>query len=265
MSKFFLYLRTNAFRKTLIGGLIFIIALFVVVYFGLKSYTKHGDSQEVPLLKGLNIKEAITILDNANLEYEIDSVYQMDAKPGLVIDQDPDPKAHVKSARTIYLTIITQSAPEISFPEIIDKTFIEASAILKNHSLKIADTTYINDIAKDVVLDIKFAGQTIQPGRMVPKGSQISLVLGNGRGDSEVGIPNLVGLPLNEAKFALAGVGLALGSVTMSGNSTDTLGSVVLSQNPDTSVRIISIGSAIHVTMGKNTPAPIAEPIPQIQ
>ncbi|MGN5955848.1 PASTA domain-containing protein [Sphingobacterium lactis] len=251
MSKFFLYLRTDAFRKNLIGSIIFLVVLFVVVYFGLKLYTKHGDSQEVPVLKGLHISEALSILDKAGLEYEVDSIYQMDAKPGLVIDQDPDPQAHVKSGRTIYLTIITQTAPEIAFPEVLDKTFIEASAILKNHSLKIADTTYINDIARDVVLDVKFAGQPLRAGRMVPKGSKISLVLGNGRGDSEVEIPNLLGLPLSEAKFALAGVGLTLGGVTFSDGSNDSLNSVIVKQSPDTSARIISIGSAIHVTLAK--------------
>ncbi|MGJ1203293.1 PASTA domain-containing protein [Sphingobacterium lactis] len=264
MSKFFLYLRTSSFRKNLIAGLIFIVVLFIVVYLGLKMYTKHGDSQEVPLLKGLHVSEALDIIDRAGLEVEIDSIYQMDAKPGLVIDQDPDPKAHVKSGRTIYLTIITQSAPEIAFPDIVDKTYIEASAILKNHSLKIADTVYMNDIARDVVLDVKFAGQPIRQGRMVPKGSKISLVLGNGRGDSEVNIPNLVGFNIDEAKFALAGLGLVLGSVDFDGTTTDSLGSVVVKQSPDTAAKIISIGSAIHVTLGKQAPAPVTpEPTTQ--
>lgn len=251
MSKFFSYLRTSAFRKNLIGGLIFIVVLFATVYFGLRIYTKHGDSQEVPTLKGLDINQALNILKKAGLEYELDSVYQMDSQPGLVIDQDPDPKVHVKSGRTIYLTKITQTAPEIAFPEIVDKTFIEASAILKNHSLKIADTSYINDIARDVVLEVKFAGQPVQTGRMVPKGSNITLVLGNGRGNTDVDIPNLIGLPLNEAKFALAGLGLAMGSVSFESNDQDTLGSVIVDQNPDTTDTIISIGSAIHVTLGK--------------
>ncbi|MVZ64286.1 PASTA domain-containing protein [Sphingobacterium sp. DK4209] len=266
MSKFFLYLRTSAFRKNLIAALIFIVVLFIVVYFGLKVYTKHGDSQEVPVLKGLHITEALKILDKAGLEYEIDSIYQMDAKPGLVIDQDPDPKSHVKGGRTIYLTIITQSAPEIAFPEIVDKTFIEASAILKNHSLKIADTTYINDIARDVILEVKFSGQTIQPGRMVPKGSRISLILGNGRGDSEVDIPNLAGQSVEEAKFALAGLGLTLGSISFSDNSRDTINARIVGQSPDTSAHVISIGSAVHVTLAMpktTTPTPVNPTTPQ--
>jgi len=247
MSKLLLYLRTDTFRKNLIYALIFIGMLFLLIYFGLRIYTKHGDAQEVPVLKGLTVQEAMRVLDKAGLEYDIDSVYQVDAQPGLVIEQDPEPKALVKSGRTIYLTIITQVAPEIAFPEIIDKNLIEATAILRNHSLKIGDTVYINDIARDVVLDVKFAGQPLKAGRMISKGSRVTLVLGNGRGANEVEIPNVLGLTLSEAKFAIQGLGLTVGN--LSGTISDTLSARVVAQSPDTSARIISIGAPINLTL----------------
>lgn len=247
MSKLLLYLRTDTFRKNLIYALIFIGVLFLLIYFGLRIYTKHGDAQEVPELKGLTVQEAMRVLDKAGLEYDIDSVYQVDAQPGLVIEQDPEPKALVKSGRTIYLTIITQVAPEIAFPEIIDKNLIEATAILRNHSLKIGDTVYINDIARDVVLDVKFAGQPLKAGRMISKGSRVTLVLGNGRGANEVEIPNVLGLTLSEAKFAIQGLGLTVGN--LSGTISDTLSARVVAQSPDTSARIISIGAPINLTL----------------
>ena len=247
MSKLLLYLRTDVFRKNLIYALIAIAVLFVIIYFGLRIYTKHGDAQEVPTLKGLHIQEAMKVLDKAGLEYKIDSVYQVDAKPGLVIEQDPEAKALVKSGRTIYLTIITQVAPEIAFPDIIEKNLIEASAILKNHSLKIGDTVYINDIARDVVLDVKFAGQPIKAGRMISKGSRITLVLGNSRGANEVEVPNVLGLTLSEARFAIQGLGLNLGHI--SGTISDTLSARVIAQSPDTTARIISIGTSIDLTL----------------
>ncbi|SFS89790.1 PASTA domain-containing protein [Sphingobacterium wenxiniae] len=247
MSKFFSYLKTDSFRKNLIGAVIFIIVLFLSIYFGLKIYTKHGDSIEVPVVKGLHINEAIKVLERADLEYNIDSVYQMEMKPGTVIEQDPDPQSQVKTGRTIYLTIITQVAPEVAFPEIIDKTLIEATAILRNQSLKVADTTYIADIARDVVLEVKFAGQPLKTGRMIAKGSAVTLVLGNGRGANEVEIPYLIGLSLNEAKFALTGVGLNLGAVSFSG--LDSLSAKVISQQPDTTAGIVSIGTAVNITL----------------
>lgn len=250
MSKLLFYLRTDTFRKNLIGAIIAIFVLFLLIYFGLKIYTKHGDAQEVPVLKGLHIEEAKRILDRAGLEYAVDSVYQMDAKPGLVIEQDPEASALVKSGRTIYLTIITQIAPEIAFPDIIDKTFIEASAIIKNHSLKIGDTVYVSDIARDVVLDAKFAGQPIKAGRMVSKGSNITLVLGNGRGANEVEVPMVLNLTLAEAKFAIQGLGLNIGNIT--GNIIDTATARIIAQFPDTSAHIIGIGTPIDLTLSND-------------
>ncbi|WP_140936569.1 PASTA domain-containing protein [Sphingobacterium lumbrici] len=250
MSKLLFYLRTDTFRKNLIGAIIAIFVLFLLIYFGLKIYTKHGDALEVPILKGLHIEDAKRTLDRAGLEYTIDSVYQMDAKPGLVIEQDPEASALVKSGRTIYLTIITQIAPEIAFPDIIDKTFIEASAIIKNHSLKIGDTVYVSDIARDVVLDAKFAGQPIKAGRMISKGSNITLVLGNGRGANEVEIPMVLNLTLAEAKFALQGLGLKIGNIT--GNISDTATARIIAQFPDTSAHIIGIGTPIDLTLSND-------------
>lgn len=247
MSKLLLYLRTDTFRKNLIYALIALGILFLLVYFGLRVYTKHGDSQETPLLKGLTIGEATAILNKAGLEYRIDSVYQVDAKPGLVIEQDPEAKSLVKSGRTVYLTIITRIAPEIAFPDIVDKNLIEASAILRNHSLKESDPIYVNDIARDVVLDVQFAGQPIKAGRLISKGSQVTLVLGNGRGANEVEIPNVIGLTLSEAKFAIQGLGLDIG--TISGVVTDSVSARIVAQSPDVTAKVISIGSSINLTL----------------
>ncbi|MFD1768246.1 PASTA domain-containing protein [Sphingobacterium suaedae] len=252
MSKLLMYLKTDTFRKNLIAALVVIVLLFLGIYFGLRAYTQHGVSIEVPQVKGMHINQAIDALERADLEYYVDSVYQMDMKPGLVIEQDPEPKAHVKTGRTIYLTVITQVPPDVAFPNIIDKTFIEASAMLRNQSLKVGDTVYIADIARDVVLDVKFAGQPLKAGRMVPKGSKITLVLGNGRGANEVEMPNLIGLSLDEAKFALTGVGLNLGSVTYAGSIADSLAAKVVGQLPDTTAGIVSIGTAVNLTLSNN-------------
>lgn len=250
MSKLFLYLRTDIFRKNLIRAIIALVVLFLLIYFGLRIYTKHGDSQKVPVLKGLHINEAKRILDKAGLEYKIDSIYQMEAKPGLVIEQDPEQESLVKSGRTIYLTIITEVAPEIAFPEIVEKNLIEATAILKNHNLKIGKTIYVNDIGKDVILDVQFAGQPLQAGRMISKGSSVTLVLGNGRGANEVEIPMVLNLTLAEARFAIQGLGLNIG--TISGSITDSTTARVVAQSPDTTARVIGIGSPINLTLSND-------------
>src|SRR5690606_26600382 len=145
---------------------------------------------EVPNLKTLSVKEAVEALTQKGFRYQIDSVYQADAKPGIIIEQDPTAGSNVKSNRTIYLTMITLSPPTVNFPEIREMTFLEARAHLGNYELNLGDTIYLPDIARDVVLDVKYGGAKLIVGQEIAKGSRISLDLGNGMGDSEVLIPH---------------------------------------------------------------------------
>lgn len=249
MIKIFQYLRTETFRKNLIGALIGLAAFFLIIFFGLRQYTRYDNTVLVPELKGMPVNEAIKSLEAQGFRYDLDSVYQMDAQPGLVIEQDPDPTTKVKENRTLYLTIITRTAPEVTFPDMIEKTFVEARAMLNSYGLKLGDTTYIPDIARDVVLDVKFGGQKLNSGRPVPKGSIIDLVLGDGRGANEVQIPDLEGLTLTEARFALQGASLTLGTINYMGPVVDSLTAIVVSQTPTPDNPMVSIGSPVNVAL----------------
>lgn len=252
MSTFFSYLKTKTFRKNLYWGIGFIITFLLIVFYSLRFYTHHGESVPVPKLKGLPIETAIQQLEAQGFRYQIDSVYQLDKEPGIVIEQDPDPNTSVKMNRTIYLTIITRLAPNVHFPEIDSKTYLEVAATLSNYGLKLGDTSYVSGVAKDVVLKFIFKGRELQTGMEVPKGSRIDLVLGDGQGASEVDIPNLVGLNLNEARLALLGSSLKLGSISFQGSSRDTLNAKVIKQSPTPtdSLSKVSIGSTVHLILG---------------
>ncbi len=263
MSKFFSYLGTKTFRKNVVIAIISVIAILLIVFFSLGLYTRHGEGLPVPDLKGMNVEKAVELLEQKGFRYQIDSVYQVDKAPGLVIEQDPDPNTNVKIRRTIYLTIITRMAPSVKFPEVAGKTFLEARAILNNYGLMLGDTTYVSDVARDVVLEINHGGKKLRAGDEIPKGSRVSLVLGDGLGASEVDIPNLFGLTLNEALFTLKGSSLSLGSVSYEGTVTDTLGAKVIRQVPALSDTLnkVSIGTRIDVILS-NQPAPL-EPLDQ--
>lgn len=249
MKKYLAYLRTRTFRRNLIAALISLLALVLIIFFSLRFYTRHGETLPVPELKGMVIDDAVKLLRSQSFEYELDSVYQMDETPGLVIDQDPAPATPVKKNRTLYLTIITRTAPDTPFPDLIEKTFIESRAILNSYGLKLGDTTYTADIARDVVLDARFGGQPINPGRNIPKGSTVDLVLGDGRGANQVDVPNLNGLTLQEVRFALRGASLSLGAVRYQGTITDSLKAVVVEQSPAPGGEKISIGAPVNLSL----------------
>lgn len=251
MSKFFAYLGTPTFRKNLIAAIISIVVLLLAVFYSLSMYTRHGEGLPVPKLKGMSVESAIQLLESQGLRYQIDSIYQVDKQPGLVVEQDPDPNTNVKVKRTIYLTIITRQAPDVNFPDIAGKTFLEAQAILSNYGLKVGDTTYTSDVARDVILRVTYGGDSIRAGENLPKGSRIDLTLGDGLGASEVDLPDLTGLTLDEARMALIGSSLSLGSVGYDGIVLDSTTATIIRQMPALSDTLnkVSIGSRVDVVL----------------
>lgn len=86
----------------------------------------------------------------------------------------------------------------------------------------------------------------------MPKGSRIDLVLGDGRGNEEVDIPSLIGLTIDEARFALKnGAMLSLGNVYYEGEITDTANAVIVKQDPflTDSVTKVKIGTPVNITL----------------
>lgn len=251
MGNFIAYLKTTSFRNNFIAAIATVILILLVAFFSLRYYTKHGEGLYVPKVKGLAVAQAIEKLEEMGLRYEIDSVYIMDQPPGIVTDQDPDANTFVKDNRTIYLTVNTTQAPNVTFPDIENKSLREAKAILESYRLKLGDTTYKPDVARDVVLEASFNGRIISTGETLPTGSSINLVLGDGLGNEEVELPNLVGLSFDEAKFSLKGAMLKVGRVMYEGNIVDTANAIIVAQYPlsaDT-VTKVRIGTPIDITI----------------
>jgi beta-lactam-binding protein with PASTA domain len=256
MSKFGAYLKSRQFRNTILLVIATIVSIVLIAFFSLGYYTRHGSGIPVPRLKGLTVDRAMATLKEQGFSFKIDSVYVPDQEPGTVIEQDPDAGTNVKEGRTIYLTMVTQLAPNVSLPDLISEQSIyrEAVSTLSNYGLKIGDTTYRSDIARDRVLEVRFNGQVIKPGTKLPKGSKLDLVLGNGEGASEVDIPELIGLDMDAAKFSIRGAGLTIGTITYEGSITDSTNVVVVSQSPmrSDSTMQTSIGTRINLTVSQS-------------
>ena len=258
MSKFLSYLKTKSFRNNLLAAIFTALAILFIAFFSLRYYTKHGQGLYVPSLKGTNIEQAVSKLTSLGLRYEVDSVYIMDQPPGLVIDQDPEANTFVKDNRTIYLTINTSQAPNVNFPDVEFKSLREVESILSGFGLKIGDTTYKADVSRDVVLEALFGGRAVAVGDVLPKGSRIDLVLGDGRGNEDVDIPNLVGLTADEARFSLKGSMLNMGTITYQGPISDTANAVIVMQTPilsDTLTKV-KIGTPVNIILAEKPTSP---------
>ena len=54
--------------------------------------------------------------------------------------------------------------------------------MLRAVGLEVQKVTYIDELGKDMVYNIKFQGKEITPGDKLPKTSRVELICGNGNG-----------------------------------------------------------------------------------
>ncbi|MBL7746773.1 MAG: PASTA domain-containing protein [Chitinophagaceae bacterium] len=218
----------------ILAGIILAIGLFSLFLFSLDWITGHGKSGTVPSVKGKKYEEAVKILKKAGFDVEVqDSIYVDTAKAMTVIKQFPDADEIVKSNRTVLLIISRAIPPEMEMPNLLGYSFRNAEMVLKNMDLKIGDTTFRPDFAKNAILEQRYNGAIIAPGTKIRKGSVISLVLGDGIGEKEFAVPEITGMLFSEAKELLEEHGIIIGAIVTDANVTDTLGAFISRQNPE--------------------------------
>jgi eukaryotic-like serine/threonine-protein kinase len=198
-----------------IVAVVVVILLLVILFFGIMGWlTKHGKYQKVPAVVGLNIDQATKELNSKGFDVEIqDSIYVDTAVRLSVMKQTPEPDAVVKSNRTVYLTINRAIPPMTAMPSMIGFSFRSAEMMLASLGLKLGDTSYKPDIAKNSVLEQLFQGKPIAPNTKVPMGSTIDFVLGSGVGTAEMNVPNLTGMSLSEARSYLQTMNINVGAI----------------------------------------------------
>ena len=182
MLHFFRFLFSRSFFWQLFLLLLAVASLFIAVFYGLNWHTRQGNFIEVPDLQAKSIAEVELILEDQKLNFEvIDSArFNPDYKPFAVIEQSPLAGEQVKKNRKIYLTLNPANYNEVRIPEVIQITRRSAESSLRAVGLEIGEITYIDNIGKDMVLQLRYDNAPIAPGEKLPKTSRVDLVLGNG-------------------------------------------------------------------------------------
>lgn len=207
-------------------GLFLITALGAIFILSLDMITRHGDSKTVPAVTGKHVDAVSDLLAKEDFIMVIqDSVYDSKLKPGVVIKQFPEPDAVVKKNRNVYVTINRLVLPEVEMPNLVGYSYRNAEMVLVNMDLRVGDTSYRFDYAKNSILD-----QSISPGSKIRVGTKVNLVLGSGPGDL-MAVPKFVGLTYAEAKVLSEAQGISLLPLPSAG-VRDTLGAFVVQQDP---------------------------------
>jgi beta-lactam-binding protein with PASTA domain len=177
------YLTSRVFLVQIFLAVLIIGVLGFLFMHWLTFTTDHGNEITVPNLSKLTEEQVEEKLDALDLDYVLlDSVnYKSDFPKFSVVQQDPLPGEKVKEGRKVYIKINSSGFSSVKVPDLIEKTYREAVPTLKALGLEEGTITYVPNLGKDMVLEMRFKGRNIKPGDKVLKSSKIDLVLGDGK------------------------------------------------------------------------------------
>lgn len=218
----------DVIKHLLIMAVIVAALIIGFFYWYLPATTNHGESIAVPEIAGMQLPNAEALLNDQSLRYYInDSSYNSDLKPYTILTQDPAAGSKVKENRKIYISVNMKNPPMIKMPKLIDGSVRNAELILKSYDLKKGKITLVPDLQQNAVLKQFVNGKEIKPGEMIPKGSVVDLHVGDGLGNTEFEVPEVIGMPVDEASVLLVGQGLQIGTIIYVPGSEEPEGTVV--------------------------------------
>jgi beta-lactam-binding protein with PASTA domain len=177
------YLTSRVFFIQVIAAFAIIAVLGYLFMHWLTFTTDHGHEIAVPDLRKLTEEQVEDKLDALDLDYELlDSVdFRGDFPKYSVVEQDPMPGTKVKVGRKVYIKINSSGFSSVRIPDLIQKTYREAVPTLKALGLEEGTITYVPNLGKDMVLEMRYKGRNLKVGDRVLKASKIDLVLGDGK------------------------------------------------------------------------------------
>ncbi|THH37735.1 PASTA domain-containing protein [Neolewinella litorea] len=207
--------------KNVIAALLFLGLLFLLLRTGLNWYTNHGESMAIPTFEGMLIDEARALADANDLKIDVTVGAFDPAQPaGLVVQQQPRVGSRVKNNRTVYLTILSDEAPDVVLPSLVGNyDYNQYVRLLKVKNLKYRVRERKFDARQEdgTILYLYYDGKKItdedlREGVKVPMGSTLDFVITERRGDDVV-LADYRCQTFGTAEFAITGSQLVIGRV----------------------------------------------------
>jgi beta-lactam-binding protein with PASTA domain len=177
------FLTSSTFFKNLFFALVIVILFLVAFVKFLDFSTNHGEEIKVPNLSKMKLEIAEEKLDEEGLElFLLDTVeFRPEFPPYSIVEQDPIAGSKVKDGRKIYVKLNAGGYAMVTFPDLKNKTFRQATNALRALGLVEGKLKYVPDLAKDIVLEVSYNGRPVKAGDKLMKNSKIDFVLGDGK------------------------------------------------------------------------------------
>lgn len=161
-----------------------VVLLCLGLKFGLALYTHHNENIPVPNLRGMDFEKAKALAEQNGLTIVVgDSGYNKTLPGGCILLQTPGYGTTVKAGRTIFVTVNSPSSPTLTIPDVIDNSSVrEATARLSAMGFVLLEPRKV-DGERDWVYGLEYRGRKLSSGDVLPLGSSLRLLVGNGQYD----------------------------------------------------------------------------------
>ena len=201
--------------------------------------TSHGNEREIPDLFEMELSRAKVLAKRHGFKVvKSESRYDAYYPAGLIIEQAPPPFTISKIGRKIKV-VISEGEQVFPMPKIVGLPLKEAEFKIDEKGFK-APSDSITLIFSDIYPDGVVVEQRYTPGTMMPRGTNISLIVSMGKMPNNFIVPEMYTLPVKDAIEMLTRAGLQLGKIIQVKHELADSGIVVdQSRPPDSRLKYL--------------------------
>lgn len=218
----------------------FLYNIALNIYFNNKFYS-------LPNMVGMTIEQAEKIKKIDKIRISEAGKGYSNYPTGTIFKQNPAADKIVKEGRVVRVWV-SKGKNNYTVPNLVNKNLIEASTILQQNGIKIRKISYTDsNLPYNTVI-----ATTPSSDEPAQASDGISLLLSNSTGgqDENITVPNIIGLPLNEAKEKLIDKGFTIGNITYSEDTSQENTEVTVIESPE-SGKSLPPGSKVNLIVGK--------------
>ncbi len=222
-----------------IGTVLAVLVLGLLFYDSIQRQLQGEETVAVPYVVGLQQANAVNKIEEKGLTPQVRPVSNSDVEEGVVFNQSPTEGTRVDK-ETVVTIDVSSGKPEVTIPSVVGQTDDDAVAELTRAGLNVQVVEVNSDRDVGTV-----TAQNPGAGTVVVEGTQVRINVS--RGPKPVTVPNVVGLPYDQAASELQRNGF---SVSRIDEESDQAAGIVTRQTPSGGSEG-SKGSTVTVTVSK--------------
>ncbi len=204
-----------------IGAVLALLAAGYIVYDIVRDQLAAAKPVSVPYVVGIERALAVNEIRDRELEPRVQNVPNSDVQEGLVFQQTPAAGTKVEK-ETIVTIRVSSGAPEVTVPSVVGQSETDAVEELTRAGLDTQVVEVNSDKEQGTVTAQEPAGGTV-----VVEGTPVRINVS--RGPKPVTVPNVVGIPYDQAASELRRQGFDVSRVDV---DSDLAEGIVVSQDP---------------------------------